>query len=175
VNRGERAPAYRKERQSQPPGLGGRANTAGCYAVVRQHEGAQRPRQREPRRITVRWNVFGIRSQRVLHLIAPQFETTGSELHSQVRQYPHREAARSWLGLSLKSGEGLGGLGEGVGEGLVPVHVRAAGAQLIEKLPENAHRAAVMVGFPGLIGLCIERCRPGRYVLAALAGPRAAG
>ena len=46
------------------------------------------------------------------------------------RQYPRPEpAARSWLGLRWEFAEGLGGLGEGVGDGLVPVHVRAAGAQ----------------------------------------------
>jgi hypothetical protein len=46
------------------------------------------------------------------------------------RQYPHLEAAvRSWLGLRLEFAEGLGGLGEGVGDGLVPVHARAASAQ----------------------------------------------
>ena len=47
------------------------------------------------------------------------------------RQCPHLEAAaRSWLSHGSELVEGLGGLGEGVGEGLVPVHVRAAGALL---------------------------------------------
>jgi F0F1-type ATP synthase membrane subunit c/vacuolar-type H+-ATPase subunit K len=36
---------------------------------------------------------------------------------------------RSWLDLGSGFAEGLGGLGEGVGEGLVPLHVRAAGAE----------------------------------------------
>src|SRR5260370_2240279 len=35
-------------------------------------------------------------------------------------------AARSWLRFGFEFAEGLGGLGEGVGDGLVPVHVRAA-------------------------------------------------
>jgi hypothetical protein len=47
-----------------------------------------------PRRVTVGWDVlFGLRSQRVLHLIAYQFVTVASELHSQGRHYPHLEAA----------------------------------------------------------------------------------
>ncbi len=37
-------------------------------------------------------------------------------------------AARSRLGAGLEFTEGLGGLGEGVGEGSVPVHVGAVGA-----------------------------------------------
>jgi hypothetical protein len=41
----------------------------------------------------------------------------------------HRGATCSWLGLGLGFVEGLGGLGEGVGDGLVPVHVGAAGAE----------------------------------------------
>jgi len=36
---------------------------------------------------------------------------------------------RVGVGLGLEFAEGLGGLGEGVGEDLVPVHVRAACAQ----------------------------------------------
>jgi len=36
--------------------------------------------------------------------------------------------SRSWLRFGFELAEGLGGLGEGVGEGLVPAHVRAAGA-----------------------------------------------
>src|SRR6516165_11440890 len=35
----------------------------------------------------------------------------------------------SWLGGGIRFAEGLGGLGQSVNEGLVPVHVRAAGAQ----------------------------------------------
>jgi hypothetical protein len=38
-------------------------------------------------------------------------------------------AACSWLGPGLEFVEGLGGLGKGVGDGLVPVHVGAAGAE----------------------------------------------
>jgi hypothetical protein len=38
-------------------------------------------------------------------------------------------AACSRLGAGFEFAEGLGGLGEGVGKGLVPVHVRAAGAE----------------------------------------------
>ena len=38
-------------------------------------------------------------------------------------------AVHSWPGRGFKIVESLGGLGEGVGEGLVPVHVRALGAQ----------------------------------------------
>ena len=38
-----------------------------------------------------------------------------------------RTCSRKDLGLGFA--EGLGGLGEGVGDGLVPVHVRAAGMQ----------------------------------------------
>ena len=34
-----------------------------------------------------------------------------------------------WLGSGLEFVEGLGGLGKGVGDGLVPVHVGAAGAE----------------------------------------------
>jgi hypothetical protein len=39
-------------------------------------------------------------------------------------------AAGSWLRLGSGFVKGLGGLGEGVSDGLVPVHVRAAGAEL---------------------------------------------
>ena len=35
----------------------------------------------------------------------------------------------SWLSRGLEFAEGLSGLGEGVGDDLVPVHARAAGAQ----------------------------------------------
>ena len=43
-------------------------------------------------------------------------------------------AGRSQLGLGVELVEGLGGLGEGVGEGLVPVHVGAAGTELLGTL-----------------------------------------
>ena len=36
---------------------------------------------------------------------------------------------RLWLCLGFGFGEDLGGLSQGVGDGLVPVHVRAAGAE----------------------------------------------
>ena len=42
----------------------------------------------------------------------------------------------------MEFAEGLGGLGEGVGEGLVPVHVRAAGAS---SRARSSPRAAVTV------------------------------
>ena len=48
---------------------------------------------------------------------------------STVAAPPCPPAARSWLPLGSEVVESLGGLGEGVGEGLVPVHVRALGAQ----------------------------------------------
>jgi hypothetical protein len=41
-----------------------------------------------------------------------------------------RVGARSWLGPGAGFAEGLGGLGEGVGDGLAPVHVRPASAEL---------------------------------------------
>src|SRR5215469_12394069 len=40
------------------------------------------------------------------------------------------DCARSWLRSGFKLVEGLGGLNERVGEDLVPVHTRAAGAEL---------------------------------------------
>ena len=43
-------------------------------------------------------------------------------------------ATCSWLSLGLELVEGLGGLGEGVGEGLVPVHVGTAGAEFARTL-----------------------------------------
>src|SRR5467141_2133375 len=49
---------------------------------------------------------------------------------SVVAAPPCPPAARSWLRLGSEIVEGLGGLGDGVGNGLVPVHVRPAGAQL---------------------------------------------
>ena len=49
--------------------------------------------------------------------------------------YQHLEAAAcSWLGLGLELAEGLGGLGEGVGKGLVPVHLRAVCAEFLRAL-----------------------------------------
>ncbi|MGN6176058.1 MAG: hypothetical protein ACTHPS_24385 [Streptosporangiaceae bacterium] len=48
----------------------------------------------------------------------------------------------SRLGRGFEFGEGLRGLGEGAGEGLVPVHVRAAGAKLPRALFPSA-RAAI--------------------------------
>jgi hypothetical protein len=58
---------------------------------------------------------------------------TGTYAHDWTphrQQHPHLEAAaRSWLSLGLEFAEGVGGLGERVGEGLVPVHVCATGAQ----------------------------------------------
>src|SRR4249919_600983 len=50
---------------------------------------------------------------------------------STVAAPPCPPAARSWLPLGSEVVEGLGGLGEGVDDGLVPVHVRPAGAQLL--------------------------------------------
>lgn len=44
--------------------------------------------------------------------------------------YPNLEAAaRLRLGPGFEFAEGLGDLGEGVGDGLVPAHVRAAGVE----------------------------------------------
>ena len=42
---------------------------------------------------------------------------------------PRQGLGHSWLGLSLEFVEGLGGLAECVGEGLVPVHIGAAGTE----------------------------------------------
>jgi hypothetical protein len=43
-------------------------------------------------------------------------------------------AGRSWLGLGLKLGEGLGGLGQDVGEGLVAIHIGATGTEFSRAL-----------------------------------------
>jgi hypothetical protein len=52
----------------------------------------------------------------------------------------HRGRLGSWLSLGLEFVEGLGGLGKGVGEGLVPVHVGAAGAEFSRALPAQSFR-----------------------------------
>ena len=89
----------------------------------------------EPVRIAVRSDAFGIRGKRVLHLIACQFRTwaasfpVGSGSICTLKRH-----LRSWLDRGLEFAEGLGGRAEGVGDGLVPVHVRAAGAQFLRPL-----------------------------------------
>jgi hypothetical protein len=52
----------------------------------------------------------------------------------------HRGRLGSWLSLGLEFVEGLGGLGKGVGDGLVPVHVGAAGAEFSRALPAQSFR-----------------------------------
>ena len=63
-------------------------------------------------------------AQVLLDGLIPYFITAGDQSHIR----PLEAAARSWLGPGLEFVEGLGGLGEGVGDGSVPVHVGAAGA-----------------------------------------------
>src|SRR4029450_12944113 len=46
----------------------------------------------------------------------------------------------SWLSPGLEFVEGLGGLGKGVGDGLVPVHVGAAGAEFSRALRAKCFR-----------------------------------
>src|SRR5215475_14040845 len=89
---------------------------------------------------------------------------TNAHGRTRSRQYRYREAAdRSWLSFGFELAEALGGLGEGVGEGLVPAHVRAAGAQfpgaLIAQrlLHDRADRLdkgrrLAYVGFGGTLG-----------------------
>jgi hypothetical protein len=48
--------------------------------------------------------------------------------------------ARSWLGLGLELVEGVGGLSESVGDGLVPVYVRTAGAEFARALLAQSFR-----------------------------------
>jgi hypothetical protein len=60
---------------------------------------------------------------------------------SRTEGYSHLDAAAcSWLGAGSDFAEGLGGLGEGVGKGLVPVHARAAGAELPSALIAEDYR-----------------------------------
>src|SRR5215207_142385 len=49
-------------------------------------------------------------------------------------------ATCSWLSPEFELVEGLGGLGEGVGDGLVPVHVGAAGAEFSRVLLAQSFR-----------------------------------
>src|SRR5262252_9946361 len=73
--------------------------------------------------------------------------------------YPDLEAAaRLRLGPGFELAEGLGDLGEGVGDGLVPVHVRAAGVELPRALFAQRCRQAraELSNQPG---------RPGRVAL----------
>src|SRR5215831_8903389 len=69
-----------------------------------------------------RWG--SLPEDRIAQAVARTHVGTGAPI-----TWPCRWWTRSWLGLGLELVEGLGGMGEGVGEGLVPVHVRAAGAQ----------------------------------------------
>jgi hypothetical protein len=73
--------------------------------------------QRSPARIAIELiNSWTIASERGRH--------TGSALGMR-----RPGGTRSWLGLGLGFVEGLCDLGEGVGDGLVPVHVGTAGAE----------------------------------------------
>src|SRR5690348_10561046 len=63
-------------------------------------------------------------------------------------------SSRSWLRLGSEVAEGLGGLGDGIGDGLVPVHVCPAGAQLpyafiAQSYPRVHARRRDNVGFGG--------------------------
>src|SRR5215211_4531788 len=49
-------------------------------------------------------------------------------------------ATCSWLSPGFELVEGLGGLSEGVGDGLVPVHLRAAGAEFSRALLAQSFR-----------------------------------
>src|SRR5512132_3927765 len=68
-------------------------------------------------------------------IISERGRHTGSALGAR---RPGR--TRSWLGLGLGFVEGLGGLSEGVGDGLVPVHVGAAGAEFARALLAQSFR-----------------------------------
>src|SRR5262249_56472778 len=75
---------------------------------------------------------------------------------SAVAALPCPAAARSWLPLGSQVVESLGGLGDGVGDGLVPVHVRPAGAQLpyasiVQRYPRLHARRRDNVGFGGAL------------------------
>ena len=59
---------------------------------------------------------------------------------------PRPPAARSWLPLGSEVVEGLGDLGDGVGDGLVPVHVRPAGAQFPHAFITQGCRAIMLGG-----------------------------
>src|SRR5207253_2378105 len=75
---------------------------------------------------------------------------------SAVAATPCPPATRSWLRLGSEIVEGLGGLGDGVGNGLVPVHIRPASAQLpyafiAQSYPRVHARRRDHVGFGGAL------------------------